>query len=79
MILQMVFLFCYLGDQMTCKAAEVNESIYDTEWYSYPNKIQMLMILVMKRAQKPFVLTGFSLVSCSLTSFKEVRNLQKKK
>lgn len=57
---------------MTVKAAQVNESIYDTKWYTYPPKTQLLMILIMKRAQKPFVMTGYSLVSCSLQSFKEV-------
>lgn len=54
------------------KAAEVNEAIYCSEWYSYPPKIQMFTILIMKRAQKPFILRGYSLVSCSLQSFKEV-------
>lgn len=58
---------------MTVKAAQVNESIYDTKWYTFPPKAQLLMILIMKRAQKPFVMTGYSLVSCSLQSFKEVK------
>lgn len=72
-ILQLCFSFCYLGDQMTSKALEVNESIYSCEWYTYPTKTKMLLILIMKRAQKPFVLSGYSLVDLSLKSFKEVR------
>lgn len=71
-VTQLVFSFCYLGAQLTAKAAEVNESIYGTEWYNYPPNIQMYMILIMKRAQKPFIITGYSLVSCSLESFKDV-------
>lgn len=42
-----------------------------TEWYNPPT-IQMLTILIMKRSQKPVVISGHSLTSCSLESFTDV-------
>lgn len=74
-ILQLFFSFCYLGDQMTSKALQVNESIYCSEWYNYSTNMQMLLIIIMKRSQKPYILNGYSLVYLSLKSFKEVRIL----
>ncbi|XP_055321878.1 odorant receptor 2a-like [Sitodiplosis mosellana] len=73
-VIQGVFSFCYLGAQITAKAAEVNESIYCSEWYTYPPTIQMFIVYIMRRSQKPFILTGYSLVSCSLQSFKDMLN-----
>lgn len=71
-VTQVMFSYCYLGAQLTAKSAEINVTIYSTEWYNYPCEIQMFMILIMKRAQKPFVITGYSLVYCNLESFKNV-------
>lgn len=71
-ILQMIFAFAILGSQLTGKVAEVNELIYDCDWYNYPPKIQMLTIMIMKRAQKPFIMKGYALTACSLESAKNV-------
>lgn len=76
-VFQLIFSFCHLGSQLTAKAAEVNESIYFSKWYNYPPKIQMVVITVMRRAQKPFIITGYSLVSCSLESLKDVSHFIK--
>ncbi|XP_055321791.1 odorant receptor 2a-like [Sitodiplosis mosellana] len=71
-IFQMVFSFCFLGDQITTKASEVKESIYDCNWYNYSSKLQKFIIPTINRAHKPFIFTGYALVSCSLESFKEM-------
>lgn len=67
-----LFSFCYLGDQITFKAAEVNESIYSSEWYKYPPIIQIFTVHIIRRSQKPFIMIGCSLVTCSLQSLKQV-------
>lgn len=74
-IIQMLFSFCYLGSQLTSKAFEINDSIYGSDWYNYPSKIQMYTILIMKRSQKPFIMTGYALVTCSLEKFKDVSKI----
>lgn len=70
--LQMVFVFGYFADQLKAEAFKMNESIYCSEWYRFPPKIQMFMIYVMRRAQKPYLLQGLSLTNCSLQSFMDV-------
>lgn len=72
MVLQLVFTFCYFGDRLTTKALEVNDAIYDVPWWNFPLDKQKLIQPIMMRAQKPFILTGYSLTSLSLESFKEV-------
>lgn len=72
---QVIFAFCYLGAQLTAKAAEVNEAIYCSDWYSYTLTIQKFMVLIIRRSQKPFIMTGYSLVSCTLQSFNNVSQL----
>lgn len=67
--------FCYLGQKMTTTAFEINYAICDIEWYKYRPKIQILLIPIIMRTQKPFIMTGFSLVSASLESFKEVSGI----
>lgn len=67
--------FCYLGQKLTNSAAEINDAICDTEWYKYRPKIQILLVPIIMRTQKPFVMTGYSLVSASLVSFKEVSEI----
>lgn len=74
-VFQMMFAFCYLGNQLTTKAFEINDSIYDCDWYNYPPTIQLLTILIMKRSQKSFIMTGHFLVACSLQSFKDVSKM----
>lgn len=67
-----LFAFCFLGDKITGKLIEINESIYASEWYTYPPKIQMFIVPVMRQSQRPFIVSGCSLVICSLQSFKGV-------
>lgn len=76
-VMQLMCSFCYLGDNITTLAAGTYRSICDAEWYNYPPTIQRLFIPIMMRSQKPFVMTGYSLVSASLVSLKEVREMRK--
>lgn len=71
-MLQMLFVYCYFGNQLTETAFQVNESIYFSDWYNYSPKIQKLIILIIRRSERPFILKGCSLVKCSLESFKDV-------
>lgn len=67
--------FCYLGQQLTNNAAEIYDAICDTEWYNHPPKIQILLVPIILQGQKPFDMTGYSLVKASLESFKEVSEI----
>lgn len=71
-IVQLLFTFCYFGDRLTTIALDINEAAYDIPWYRFPLKLQKLMLPIIMRSQKPFVLNGCGLTSLSLQSFKEV-------
>lgn len=71
-IVQLLFTFCYFGDRLTTIALDINEATYDIPWYRFSLKLQKLMLPIIMRSQKPYVLNGFYLTSLSLESFKEV-------
>lgn len=67
-----LFSNCFLGDKITENLSEINKSIYASDWYNYSPKNQVFIIPIMRQSQRPFIVSGCSLVTYSLESFKEV-------
>lgn len=65
-------LFCYFGNLVTAQFIEVADIAYLTIWYDYPLPLQPFVMLMMARAQKPKLITGFKMTRCTLESFKNV-------
>lgn len=67
-----LFIFCYFGEKITGKFAEVADACYCSHWYDYPLKQQKYAILMLIRTQRPFYFTGYFISACSLATFKAV-------
>lgn len=66
------FTFCYHADNMARRTSSIANIVYHSYWYMIPPEQSRILILIMRRAQVPFVLNGFQLFNCSLPSFQSV-------
>lgn len=71
-VLELLFLFCYFGNQVTFELSKLSDEIYLKHWYTYPNGIQSGLVMVLMRAQVPFYFKGWHLMPCTLNSFVKV-------
>lgn len=71
-----MFSFCYFGQNITDQFAEFGDTIYQSEWYSFPNEVMQLLPFFMNATQKPVVLRGFGNVSCTRESFRKVNYIK---
>lgn len=46
--------------------------IYQSEWYKYPRSMRRFIELMIMRAQKPFYLSAYGLMICTLENFIKV-------
>lgn len=66
-----IFVYCYFGQQVTSKFAEVHPVIYEMHWHEYPVDLQKYLILMLMRSQRTFSFKGY-MTTCSLATFKAV-------
>lgn len=71
-IVLVIFIYCYAGETVSAQCSDVALVIAQTHWYRYPPALQMFMILMIARSQKPFNFTGFKVTKCSLQTFTSV-------
>lgn len=72
----MLFIQCYFGNLVTDEAASVGFAVYDTDWYSYPVKLQLFIQLAIRRTDRPLTFSGHHVVVCSLENYGKVGNLK---
>lgn len=67
-------IYCYFGQKITNKFAEVADVCYSLLWYEHPLNLQKYTILILMRSQRPFFFRGYFFLSgCSLETLKLVR------
>lgn len=66
------FLMCYFGANLTAKLEKIANIMYNTSWYTFSVKQRKLVVAIMRQAQEPIMLNGFSVFSCSLEMFATV-------
>lgn len=71
----LIFLFCNLGENICNEFEELNDILYQSEWYSFPNEVQRILPILLTASQEPVVLRGFGNLLCIRESFKRVRAL----
>lgn len=69
---EQVFVLCVTGQIMTSKCETIALEFYQTNWYRFPLKIQMMSILLTKESQKSFIYKGGSMTRLILPTFMEV-------
>ncbi|KAH0956030.1 OrUA2PC, partial [Eciton burchellii] len=62
-----IFIYCWIGNCIIEKSDNIRIVTYNLEWYSFPNKYALPIILIMARARKPCKITAgrFSTMSFS--------------
>lgn len=71
-----IFFFCENAERVTGRFEEIDDSICQSDWYSYPIELQRMIITVMMGTQKPVIVRGFGNLLFTRQSFKQV-NLRK--
>lgn len=69
----LVFLFCNVGESVTTQFNSIHRTIYECDWYLYPNNLQRILPTIMVSTQKPVILRSFGNVDCTREAFKSVR------
>lgn len=70
--LQAIFNLFYFGQNVHSGLMDLSDMIYQSEWYRYPCSVQRFVLLMMKRAQKPFYLSAYGVMRCNLENFVRV-------
>ncbi|XP_043468797.1 putative odorant receptor 92a [Leptopilina heterotoma] len=67
-----IFLYCWFGQKMIGKSAEIADVAYKINWTSLSIKSKKFLILIILRAAKPIELSGLSIVTMSLETFLKI-------
>lgn len=72
LVAEQVAVLCVTGQIITTKCETIAYEFYQTDWYRYPLKIQMMSILIVKESQRSFIYKGGSMIRMILPTFVEV-------
>lgn len=67
-----IFLFCEFGERLTKRFDEIDDEIFDWDWYAFPIEIQKMLPIIMIGTQKQVRLEGFANIQCTRQTFKNV-------
>lgn len=67
-----MFLVCELGEQISTRFEDINDDIYQMDWYLFPMKLQRHMPLILQVSQQPVGIRGFGNFAVSRETFKKV-------
>lgn len=67
-----VYLFCYFGERVATEFEELEDTLFECDWYLFPNKLQKSFLITTIAVQQPISIRGIANVFCTRQSFKEV-------
>lgn len=67
-----IFFFCETAEQITAQFEEINDDLYQSDWYSYPLKVQKIIPTIMIGTQQEISVQGFGNLIFTRESFKRV-------
>lgn len=74
-MLTLTLAYFYLSERVTTDLMAIGDVFYNSSWFNrLKAKQQMLVVLVLQRAQREVRLTGLGLFDCSMPIFSAVRN-----
>lgn len=76
LIVSCLHTYCSNGSTVTFSCSQFARAIYNSHWYKYPIELQPFLMMMMRRAQKPFYFTGYEFGQCSMENFTAVNWLQ---
>lgn len=70
--LSLQFATCECVQRFTNTFSDINDTLVQLTWYTYPVEVQRLLVPFIMYAQKPVGLTFFGSISCSREQFRKV-------
>ena len=68
-----MYLFCEFGERVSNGFDELNDAIYQSDWYTLPLHIKRMLPTVILAAQQPIGIRIFGSIRCSRETFKKVK------
>ncbi|XP_014485495.1 PREDICTED: odorant receptor 94b-like [Dinoponera quadriceps] len=75
MLIQL-FLYCWYGNEVTLKSAEVRNAVYEMNWTTLRVRVMKDLTIIMMRASKPFRMSSGHMVTLTTDSFTSVSILE---
>lgn len=67
-----IFCVCEFFERTTQHFDIVDDSFYQCDWYSFPNDMQHMLVIVIANAHQPIMIRGFGNTLCVRDSVKKV-------
>ncbi|KAG7310955.1 hypothetical protein JYU34_003801 [Plutella xylostella] len=64
-----IFMPGYLGSQLRHESEQVIRAVYQSDWIDRSETFKRTLKLLVERAQKPVIMTAYSIISLSLSTF----------
>ena len=67
-----MFLLCEYGQMVTTRFEDIDEAVYQSEWHSFPDKIQRILPTIINNTQQLVIISGFCDVEYTRETFDSV-------
>lgn len=67
------FIYCYFGKLATKSFEDMPDLLYESNWQTFPIRLQKYIILMIGNMQRPLYYHGFGMVLLDLGTFSKVR------
>lgn len=67
-----IFFYCEFGERLGQLFVEVDDTIYQLDWYLYPEEIRRMLPTLIINVQEPMEIECFGSLSCCRDAFKQV-------
>nr|APZ81425.1 olfactory receptor 2 [Adelphocoris lineolatus] len=64
-------ILCWSGEEVTYLFQQIHRNIYMTNWFEAPREDKKSIIVILEFAKNPIIFTGFTVFTCTLTTFVE--------
>lgn len=66
------YILCYFVTTSTINVSSIGDRIYELHWYRLSRDDQVIIRMIIRRAQKPFELKALGIFVCSLQTYLKV-------
>ncbi|XP_046753124.1 odorant receptor 4-like [Diprion similis] len=67
--LENIFVYCFLGDNLTDQGLALRMAVYNSEWYNTTPSVNLSLSIVMTKALQPIVLSAAKIFPLTLQNF----------
>lgn len=67
-----IFLSCELGERVSNQFYALNDALYQSDWYLFPDELQRMLPTLLMATQRQVVPRGFGNLLCIRESFQKV-------